>query len=353
MGKDFYNLLGVSKKASTDEIKKGYRKMAVKWHPDKHSNSSDAERAAAEEKFKDVAQAYEVLSDPQQRTVYDQYGEEGLKAGAGNGPTNGAAGAGMGGMSGFPGGASGFPGGVRVVFSSNGSGLGGMSNSHADDIFRAFFGNSDPFGGQGSFGDDGLSSAFHGLNLGSMQGSRRGPSMRSRSRRSQRERCDQLPCGAAVRLAGLENASLNGARGEIVDFNEEKQRYKVKLHSGSAAVAIKPSNLQQLLNGIEVVGTSRQDLNGRIGAHAYYDCEKGRYIIDGLGSNTISLRPENVKLPASTRVAIEGMQNRKDLNGVIGKVVSADDERYTMQLQTGEQVRVRLDAVTSSLAPSL
>ena len=83
MGKDFYAILGVSKGASDDEIKKGYRKQAVKWHPDKHSSKGDAEKAEAEEKFKDAAMAYEVLSDKDKRAVYDRYGEEGLKAGGG------------------------------------------------------------------------------------------------------------------------------------------------------------------------------------------------------------------------------------------------------------------------------
>lgn len=71
MGKDYYKILGIAKGASDDDIKKAYRKQALKWHPDKNK------AANAEEKFKEVAEAYEVLSDPKKREIYDQYGEEG------------------------------------------------------------------------------------------------------------------------------------------------------------------------------------------------------------------------------------------------------------------------------------
>ena len=114
--RDYYEVLEVPKTATAEEIKKAYRKQAIKYHPDKNPGDK-----AAEEKFKEAAEAYEVLSDPQKRHRYDQYGH-----------------AGMGGASGFSG--------------------GGMS---MDDIFAHF---GDIFGG-GSFG------SFFGGGFG---GSRRG-----------------------------------------------------------------------------------------------------------------------------------------------------------------------------------
>lgn len=80
-GKDFYDTLGISRGASESEIKKAYRKLAMKWHPDKNQDNKEA----AEKKFKAVSEAYEVLSDPKKKDKYDQFGEDGLKDGFGGG----------------------------------------------------------------------------------------------------------------------------------------------------------------------------------------------------------------------------------------------------------------------------
>ena len=72
--KDYYALLGVSRDAKDDDLKKAYRKLALKHHPDR---LPPAKKEAGEKMFKEVASAYECLSDPQLRAVYDQYGEEG------------------------------------------------------------------------------------------------------------------------------------------------------------------------------------------------------------------------------------------------------------------------------------
>lgn len=124
MGKDYYKILGIAKGASEDEIKKAYRKMALKYHPDKNKSPG------AEEKFKEIAEAYDVLSDPQKKEVFDRYGEEGLKGGMGGG--------GGGGGGPQPGGR---PGNFTYSF-------------HGDphETFRMFFGNENPFESFFSFG---------------------------------------------------------------------------------------------------------------------------------------------------------------------------------------------------------
>src|SRR5210317_1096904 len=77
--RDYYEVLGVSKSATADEIKNAYRRLAMKHHPDR--NKDDGE--ASEKKFKEAKEAYEVLKDADKRATYDRFGHDGLKAGAG------------------------------------------------------------------------------------------------------------------------------------------------------------------------------------------------------------------------------------------------------------------------------
>ncbi|XP_057499184.1 uncharacterized protein LOC130783509 isoform X3 [Actinidia eriantha] len=153
MGVDYYKVLQVDRNAKDDDLKKAYRKLAMKWHPDKNPNS----KKEAEAKFKKISEAYDVLSDPQKRAVYDQYGEEGLK---GQVPPPGAGG--------FSGGSDG---GGPTMFRFN--------PRSADDIFSEFFGFRSPFGDMGGsrpggsgfprgmFGDD----IFASLRSGGGEGS--------------------------------------------------------------------------------------------------------------------------------------------------------------------------------------
>eukprot|EP01097_Dermamoeba_algensis_P001307 TRINITY_DN1498_c0_g1_i2.p1 TRINITY_DN1498_c0_g1~~TRINITY_DN1498_c0_g1_i2.p1 ORF type:complete len:245 (+),score=53.96 TRINITY_DN1498_c0_g1_i2:59-793(+) len=105
MGKDYYKTLEIPHEASQDEIKKAYRKLATKWHPDKNPE----QRELAEQKFKEIAEAYEVLSDPEKRSGYDRFGENAFE-------------------------------------NMNSSGFGHRANFHDPfEVFRSFFGDSDPF----------------------------------------------------------------------------------------------------------------------------------------------------------------------------------------------------------------
>lgn len=79
--RDYYEILGISRDASPEEIKKAYRRLAIKYHPDRNPDNSKE----AEEKFKEVSEAYKILSDPEKRQIYDQYGHAGLEAEVGAG----------------------------------------------------------------------------------------------------------------------------------------------------------------------------------------------------------------------------------------------------------------------------
>eukprot|EP00123_Amoebidium_parasiticum_P010148 comp19921_c0_seq1/m.24180 comp19921_c0_seq1/g.24180 ORF comp19921_c0_seq1/g.24180 comp19921_c0_seq1/m.24180 type:complete len:360 (-) comp19921_c0_seq1:378-1457(-) len=125
MAKDYYKILGIGKDATEDQIRAAYRKMALKYHPDKNKAPD------AEEKFKEVAEAYDVLSDASKKRTYDQFGEAGLK-----------------------GGAPGFGGGYN------------FNPGDADHIFKQFFGNktfADLLGGMNGSGFQSQSGGFGGM----------------------------------------------------------------------------------------------------------------------------------------------------------------------------------------------
>ncbi|XP_071723488.1 uncharacterized protein [Rutidosis leptorrhynchoides] len=133
MGVDYYSVLKVDKNATEDDLKKSYRRLAMKWHPDKNPN----DKIEAEARFKQISEGYEVLSDPQKRTIYDQHGEEGLKD--------------------------------MPPPSSNGAGSKGFNPRNAEDIFAEFFGTSPwAFGSSGPgrsmrFQSDGGGGMFGGF----------------------------------------------------------------------------------------------------------------------------------------------------------------------------------------------
>jgi len=106
---DYYKILGIDKSASDKEIKKVYRKLAMKWHPDKNPNNKEH----AEKKFKEISEAYTVLSDKEQKKIYDRYGKDGLDGHSDEG--------------GFKRASSGF------------------RNINPEEIFAQFFGSRNPF----------------------------------------------------------------------------------------------------------------------------------------------------------------------------------------------------------------
>jgi len=128
--KDFYQSLGISKTASADEIKKAYRKLALQYHPDRNKTKE------AEARFKEVTKAYEVLSDPQKKQAYDQYGHAAFEQAGGGQPGGGP----------FGGGFSGRQGPFTYSYTSGGTEGGFDFGGDPFEIFEQFFGGGSPFG---------------------------------------------------------------------------------------------------------------------------------------------------------------------------------------------------------------
>jgi DnaJ-class molecular chaperone len=133
---DYYDVLGIAKGASADEIKKAYRKQALEWHPDRHRQDKEA----AEKRFKEINEAYQVLSDPQKKSAYDQFGHAAFTPGGGAPGGNP-----------FGGGFQGRSGPFTYSYYSTGGGqnpFGNMDFGDPFDIFESFFGGGNPFGRQ-------------------------------------------------------------------------------------------------------------------------------------------------------------------------------------------------------------
>ena len=134
--KDYYDILGISKSATATEIKSAYRKLALQYHPDRNKTKE------AEEKFKEVTKAYEVLSNEEKRKTYDQFGQAAFEQGAG--PFGGA----QGGAGGPFGGFGGQQGPFSYTYTSNGQGFDFGGGVDPFEIFEQFFGGASPFGQQ-------------------------------------------------------------------------------------------------------------------------------------------------------------------------------------------------------------
>ena len=351
---DYYELLGIKKSATEQEINKAYKKLAVKYHPDK--NPSD--KALAEENFKKVSEAYEVLSNKEKRQTYDQFGRQGLN--------------------------------------SSGMGGGGFSRGQAEEIFAQFFGGQDPFsvlfsqmgengggpggmpagmqfqfGGMPGGGGGGPSGGFPqgmgglppgfaemmggGMGGGGMPGGMGGmggfPGMMGGGMpggsRKQPEQPSAIPAGTAVSVHGLQGAAQHNGKGARVEsYDAAAGRYTVTLDDGDA-LKIKFDNLLQLAK-CEVTGMqNRAELNGQTATIAGYDAGKQRFHADIQGVGRASLLLSNLILPAGTRGRVFGLTSEagSKWNDKVGKVLSFDREagRYLMEMSKSDQLKLKRD----------
>jgi DnaJ homolog subfamily B member 4 len=319
MGKDFYQLLGVGRDADEDELKKAYKKAAMRYHPDKNPDN----RAESEKKFKEVSEAYQVLSDPKKKEIYDRYGEEGINSGMEEMPQGG------GGHGAFAGG-NGF----TQTFGSTG----GFRDP--DDLFRELFG-----GGLGG-------------GMGGMGGGFSGHSQQQQARK-QPESEVQLNCDLEELFTGATKRMKISKRVDRADGTTEKQ---AKIHE----VVIKPgykagTKIRYRGVGNEKRGYAPADVVFVIGEkpHASYtrDGDDLLYtakisLADALGGGrpitvpTIDGRSVNLAVteiikPGAVRtISGGGMPNSKQA-GVRGDLVVTFEVVFPSYLQDDKRSRLR------------
>jgi len=287
--KDYYKTLGVDKKADAETIKKAYRKLALKWHPDrnlgKHSESS-------EKKFKEINQAYEVLSDPEKRRKYD---------------------------------AGGFD-------------INRANFMNAEDIFKRFFQQN--HGGDfenmfGSYSGNGnRQNSFFQFGCG--QGFPPGPSgpcgpfSRPKPRKTPE---GPIANGTKVSIFGLsKKKEHNNETGTITGYNHGTKRFIVTLNDDSM-ISLQGKNIMQLISvlitGKNIYHGQKAKVDGFLSERKLVICK-----IRGRKSATIGLPRTQLLLGNGTTVRLEGLKGAADLNGKWGKVTqwNTDRERYMIKL---------------------
>mmetsp|Transcript_70316 Transcript_70316/g.131533 ORF Transcript_70316/g.131533 Transcript_70316/m.131533 type:complete len:366 (+) Transcript_70316:87-1184(+) len=353
---DYYKVLGLPRTATEAEISKAYKKLALKHHPDK--NPDDKEKA--EQRFKQISEAYSVLSDTEKRRVYDQIGKQGMQGAASSGGAGSASNFGhttyTGGsfssedadrvfrmFFGGDGGGMGMNmmgsagnGGSRVVFMSNGSQ--GMNSA-----FESPFGDADGFGAPFGFDMGGLLGGSGGDFMSQMSGPRR-PTRGVKRARGQPS-CT-IPSGTPVVVHGLQQAGHhNGKLGEVAKFDDSRSRYDVSIEG--EVLALRANNITQLLE-VEIIGLAQKpQLNGSTAEIFNYQEEGDRYMVLPRGqSQAIALHPANCILKEGTCVTLRNLSNNK-YNGQMAVITAVDraGSRYRVRCRGSDEIAVRFDKV--------
>lgn len=333
---NYYKLLGVEKDASDAEIKKAFRRLAIKYHPDK----AKGDKEKATENFKKISEAYEVLSDKEKRKTYDNFGKQGVN-GQGFNFTNPddlfsqVFGHGQGGdpfanmfTEAFFGGGGGGRNQTSFSFSSGGA-------DPMRDVFAQFLGGGGMSQGFGMGGPAG------GFSFGGM------PGMNGTRSRRQRQSYDCYKKGTIVFVKNLQKQTwLNDYQGVIKGYDRAKRRYLVEVDDVGER-SLKRENLMQLIQNVKIIGLkSKPQLNGKTGI--VFDSERARNRCTiRVDKQNLSLSCENLIFPKDTVVEIVGLKKGTQYNGRMGTIVDIDNykQRYTLQLSVTEKLSVRFGNV--------
>jgi len=303
---NYYKVLGISKSASSQEIKKAYRKLAIKYHPDKNKVNKEV----AAEQFKKISEAYGVLSDDEKRKKYDQFGKEGLNNNV------------------------------------------HMSQQHAQEMFSTFFGGRDPFD---MFFDDDLN--FNNAGMSSFNFSVGGPSgfnfnRRSKPRSRSRSRSsvsdvpfNKISINKSVLISDLQNNSnLNNQIGTVKSFNNLKDRYVIQTNHGQL-VSLKQENIKEILFFKICDLTNKRILNGQSGQIIGLDVTNNRYRVI-VNNNMLSLKSNNIIINSDHCVKLHGLISQPQLNNTIVKIKDFDSnvKKYIV-LINNKLIKIKMENI--------
>ena len=288
---DYYKILELSKDASDKDISKAYKKMAIKWHPDKNQDKKEE----AEEQFKKIGEAYEVLKDTRKRQIYDQVGKKGLQN------------------------------------SSNGEAH--FHNSNPHDIFRSFFQSDDI--------DDIFQQHSHvfqmGNNIFTIGGSSphifKSHSVFTRNNTAKQEQ------NQYVLLCHLQNSNYNGKIGKVDSINSNK--YIITLINTHNKISIKKQNLILVVRCKIININTKKELNNKIGYICKIDETKNKYnvLID---NNSYLLNHNNIRIIDKIKIKIIGLESHKEFNNHIGSIFKIEDDKYSIIINNlNKQIKIK------------
>lgn len=320
--RDYYEVLGVSRDADEQTIKRAYRKLAKKYHPDTNPGNGQAEQ-----RFKEVTEAYNILSDEKKRKLYDQFGFAAFEEGAAGGGSYGSQGqaGGFGDFGGF-GGFSGFGG-----FQGNSTGNGNYREFHFEsggdgdmgDIFGDIFG--DMFGGakSGSFGGQ---RSGRGYGTGSRNYSRRGADFRSAVTVSLEEAA--FGCDKVIRLSDPDGSHVQSLKVHIPAGIDDGKSIRLR---GKGAAGMGGGEAGDLLLEIHVAekpGFERKGMDIYTTASIPFTTAVfgGEAIVQTLSGNVKCKVPAGIQSGSKIRLRGKGIVSMKDAS-VYG------DEYVTIQIQ--------------------
>ena len=318
LSSDYYKIMGIARNAADSEIKKAYRKLALKWHPDKNQDKKEL----ASDNFKKISEAYEILSDTNKRTLYNKYGKKGL----GRGPTT----------------------------NRGDSHTRHFHFSNANDIFKQFFHNESSVS-SGSNKNIHFSFKTNGNNidLTDLLFNNAAPPHMSHNREINNSDLF-LQENTPIIIKGLiNNSGLNDKYGLIKNYNRSKKRYLVEGPDGD--IYLKPFNIIQQVSNVRLNYIIRHpELNNKIGKIVGWDDYKLRFKIkldEGEGT-IVSVKQTNVIYPINTLVYIKNLENKIEYNNTIGKIIKYNLNKYTIQLHNNIIIKLGLNNV-SIIAPNI